>query len=377
MSKNIKSKKTRSKEAGYYPPLFKHYPELEEKFPRLDFGTYPTPVERLSHLGRENIWIKREDYSSCLYGGNKVRKLEFVLADALKKGCSRVITMGGIGTNHGLATSIFCREAGLRCRLLLFRQPLNDYVKQNMLLFQRYGAETKYLKGVLRTAASLLVTQRLFNPRGYILEPGGSSPLGTIGVVNAMFELKEQIDAGLLPEPRYLFCPLGSSGTMAGLSLGGILSGLSTTVIGVRVTMESIGPIPVASSRTVEALMKKTHRLMKKHSPSIPDISIPPQEVINDYVGKGYGCATAECLDALALMKEREGISLEPTYTAKTFAALLDFIKIHKDGNEAILYWHTYNSVDLSGEAATVTYRDLSPDMRRLYESNREEEMME
>lgn len=365
---SIKSEKTRSNGARYYPPLFKHYPELEEQFPRLDFGIYPTPVERLSHLGRENVWIKREDYSSCLYGGNKVRKLEFVLADALKKGRNRVITMGGIGSNHGLATAIFCREAGLQCRLLLFRQPLNDYVKQNMLLFQRYGAETIYLKGVLRTGASLLVTQRLFNPRGYILEAGGSSPLGTIGVVNAMFELKEQIDGGLLPEPRYLFCPLGSNGTMAGLSLGGIMAGLSTTVIGVRVTMKSIGPIPVASSRTVGALMKKTYRLMKKHCPSIPDISIHPQHVINDYVGEGYGCATAECLEALALMKEREGITLEPTYTGKTFAALCDFIRTHEDGNEAILYWHTYNSVDLSGEAATVTCRDLSPDMRCLYE---------
>ncbi len=145
--------------------------------------------------------------------------------------------MGGIGTNHGLATAVFSRKVGIPCRLLLFHQPVNDCVKRNMLLFLKYGTELRYYGGILRTGASLMVSQRLLNPRGYILEAGGSSPVGTVGIVNAMFELREQIDAGLLPEPRYIFCPLGSNGTMAGLSLGALLAGISTTVVGVRVTM--------------------------------------------------------------------------------------------------------------------------------------------
>jgi D-cysteine desulfhydrase len=361
--------------AEYRLPLFKRYPELEGVLPRVQLGNFPTPVHRLSHLGHDNLWIKRDDLSSGIYGGNKVRKLEFVLADAIKKGRDRVITMGGIGTNHGLATAIFCHELGLRCKLLLFHQPVNAYVKKNMLLFLKYGAELMYIKGVFRTAATLLLTQRVLNPRAYILGAGGSSPLGTLGFVNAVFELKEQIDAGILPEPRYIFCPLGSNGTMAGLSLGALLAGLSTTVIGVRITMKAVGPIAIANAKTVENLMRKTYELLKKHVRGMPDITIPPQRVIDDYVGDGYGCATRECRDALALMNDREGIDLDPTYTAKTFAALFDFIKTPGHEKEPILFWHTYSSTDMTKQAQSVDYRGLPPALRRIYETEIKEAM--
>lgn len=357
---------------AYRLPLFTRYPELAEKLPRYPLGSYPTPVQRLSHLGHDNLWIKRDDLTSDVYGGNKVRKLEFTLADALRRGSRRIITMGGIGTNHGLATAIFCREAGIACRLLLFHQPVNDYVKRNMLLFCKYGAELRYHKGALRTGASLLVTQRLLNPGAYILEAGGSSPVGTVGLVNAMFELAEQIRSGLLPEPRYIFCPLGTSGTMAGLSLGALLAGLSSTVMGVRVTMESVGPVAVATPKTVKNLMRKTLKLLKKHSRAVPDITIAPQRVIHDYVGEGYGCPTRECMEALDLVKEREEITLDPTYTAKTFAALLDYIQKPQYRNAPILYWHTYNSMDLTARVLSTDYRELPPELRRIYESEEE-----
>ena len=362
-------------QAEYRLPFFKHYPELEGSIPRVPLGNFPTPVQRLSQLGHDNLWIKRDDLSSGTYGGNKVRKLEFVLADAIKKGRDRVITMGGIGTNHGLATALFCHELGLQCKLLLFHQPVNSYVKRNMLLFLKYGAELVYFKGVFRTAATLLLTQRLLNPRSYIIGAGGSSPLGTFGIVNAMFELKEQIDAGILPEPRYIFCPLGSNGTMAGLSLGTLLAGLSTTVIGVRVTMGSVGPIAIASAKTVENLMRKTYGLLKKHVRVLPEINIPPQRVIGDYVGDGYGCTTRECREALSLMNDREGIALDPTYTAKTFAALCDFIKTKNHKNEPILFWHTYSSVDMTDQAQSVDYRRLPPALRHIYETETEDSL--
>ena len=374
MRGNTADKNSRMRDE-YRLPLFKRYPELEGVIPRVQLGIFPTPVQRLSHLGHDNLWIKRDDLSSGIYGGNKVRKLEFVLADAIKKGRDKVITMGGIGTNHGLASAIFCNELGLRCKLLLFHQPVNDYVKRNLLLFLKYGAELVYFKGVFRTAATLLFTQRLLNPRAYIIGAGGSSPLGTFGIVNAMFELKEQIDAGILPVPRYIFCPLGSNGTMAGLSLGALLAGLSTTVIGVRVTMDAVGPISIATAKTVENLMRKTYALLKKHSLCVPDITIPPQRVIDDYVGEGYGCATIECRDALALMNDREGIALDPTYTAKTFAALYDFIKTPGHDKEPVLFWHTYSSADMTKQAQSVDYRGLPPDLRRIYETEIKETM--
>jgi D-cysteine desulfhydrase len=243
-----------------------------------------------------------------------------------------------------------------------------------MLLFRVFGAELLYLKGVLRTGASLMITQRLLNPRAYILDAGGSSPIGTVGIVNAMFELKEQIDAGLLPEPRYIFCPLGSNGTMAGLSLGALLAGIAATVVGVRVTMESVGPVAVATPKTVASLMRKTYSLLKKYSSRIPDVAIEPQEVLQGYVGDGYGCTTGECLDAMELVREKEGLELDPTYTSKTFAALIDFIKKPEHAKDPILYWHTYNSADLSEKLRSCDCRELPSVLRRIYETETEQE---
>jgi len=234
------------------------------------------------------------------------------------------------------------------------------------MLFQRYGAELLHLRGVIRTGADLVILQRLLHPRAYILEAGGSTPLGTVGVVNAVFELKEQIDAGLMPVPAYIFCPLGSNGTMAGLSLGVLLAGLPTRVMGVRVSMERIGPIGIANRAAVERLMKRTYRLLKTACPALPAISIPPQEVVEGYLGDGYGCATEECIKAMALMKDREGIALDPTYTAKTFAAVCDFIRRGKHDNETVLYWHTYNSADLSARAAEADPRMLPASLANL-----------
>jgi len=137
--------------------------------------------------------------------------------------------------------------------------------------------------------------------------------------------------------------------------------------------MESIGPVPIASAKTVEKLMRNTCGLLKKLSRGVPDITIPPQQVINDYFGEGYGCTTRECRDALALMKEQEDIALDPTYTAKTFAALLDFIRTPGHEKEPILFWHTYSSVDMTKKLQSIDYRGLPRALRRIYETESEE----
>jgi len=353
------------------PPvlLFDKYPALVEKLPHVNLGVYPTPVEQLEHMGHESLWIKREDLSSPLYGGNKVRKLEFTLAQALRDERKKVVTMGGIGTNHGLATAIFCKKLGLATRLLLFPQPVTRHVKRNLLLFHKYGAELVAYKTLLGAGAAFYASQRLKNPRAYFLYAGGSSPMGTVGVVNAMFELKEQVDSGLMPEPDYIFCPLGSNGTAAGLALGGILAGLKSRVIGVRVTLDHAGPIQIANRGTVKALMKQTLALLRKSSSDIPDVKIPDQVVIDSYLGDGYGCPTPACRDAIARVKELEGITLDPTYTAKTFAAMRDFIKEPGHSRETILYWHTYNSVDNSSLATTVDYHALPRELHYAFET--------
>jgi 1-aminocyclopropane-1-carboxylate deaminase/D-cysteine desulfhydrase-like pyridoxal-dependent ACC family enzyme len=337
------------------PVIFETYPELEVKFPWITLGDFPTPVLHAEKTGEGRLWIKRDDKTSTEYGGNKVRKLEFVLADAIKKGCDRIITMGGIGTNHGLATAVFAKRLGLKCTLVLFKQPVNEYVKRNMLLFQKYGAEMVYVENIPRALIELFVIQRFRPGKAYSLFAGGSSPVGTLGFVNAAFELKKQIGKGLLPEPDIIVCPLGSNGTMAGLSLGVQLAGLSSRVIGVRVTASHLGPFKACTKETVTALMKQTLKLAGLNL----SIDQSRYEVICSYFGEGYGYPTPEGMKAIKVMKECEGINLEPTYTGKTFAAILDMLESKEYSGKKILYWHTYNSADLSEKAASVDYHLL------------------
>lgn len=351
------------------PLLFQYYPDLRGKIPWIPLGAFPTRVHRLKNLGHRGLWIKREDESSPIYGGNKIRKLEFALGEALARKKKKVVTMGGIGTNHGLATAVFCRRLGLGCRLILFPQPVTRYVKQNMLLFRRYGAELVGAGSILQAGLMFYTTEHLRNPGAYFLYAGGSSPLACMGVVNAVFELKKQVDEGLLPMPDYILCPLGSNGTMAGLSLGVLLAGMPTRVVGVRVSVKAVGPVPVATPGMVRSLMGQVHGLLRAGSRMVPRIEIPPQRVIDDYVGEGYGYPTSEGRAAIKLLNEREGVRLEPTYTAKTFAFLLDFIKDRAHAGATILYWHTYNSVDLSGEAAEVDHRELPDEFHWVFKA--------
>ena len=332
-------------------PLFEKYGGLEKNLGRLELAELPTPVHRLEHIGIPDLWIKRDDLSSSLYGGDKVRKLEFILAEAKKKGNDHVITMGGIGTNHGLATAIFCHKLGLKCTLVLFKQPVTSFVQKNLRLFQRYGAELIYHESLAGAILSYMVTQRILHPGAYFLCAGGSSPAGTLGFVNAAFELKQQVDENLIPEPKYIFCPLGSNGTMAGLALGAKLAGLKSRVIGVRVTFSHFLFVPTCNEFTVTALMKETCRMIKKHSGDIPDIEFEKPEILCDYLGECYGAPTRECVDACEEMELTEQIKLEPTYTAKTFAAVKDFCRERECDPGPVLYWHTYSSADLSAEA--------------------------
>ncbi|HOD14749.1 MAG TPA: pyridoxal-phosphate dependent enzyme [Spirochaetota bacterium] len=350
------------------PALFERYPGLEGSISRISLGDFPTPVQQLKGLGHCNLWVKRDDLSSPLYGGNKVRKLEYILGDVMRRGKREVVTIGGIGTNHGLATAIYCRRLGLDATLIVFDQPVTSFVRQNLLLFHKHGARLVYAKNITAAGARFYITERLRRPDAYFLYAGGSSPLGALGFVNAAFELKKQIDGGMVPSPRYIICPLGSNGTMAGLSLGMLLAGVPARVIGVGVTQARLGPLHLATAQTVRSLMRDTLRLLRRACPGVPEVKIGEQRVIHDYFGGEYGLPTAAGIDAMRLFREKEGIKLEPTYTAKACACLLDFIKEPACADDAVLYWHTYNSADLSGDAASVDYRELPPVFHRFFE---------
>ena len=339
----------KSRDASIETLLFRQYPGLKKGIAWQPLGNFPTPVRKLEKLGKEighhGIWIKQDDKSSDLYGGNKVRKLEFLLPEALRLKRKTIITFGGVGTNHGLATTIHGKRLGLGTLLVLVDQPVTAHVQENLLLFHHFGAELCRAHNTI--GASLRTIGHFLTRRGLHFVPtGGSSPLGALGFVNAAFELKAQIVTGKLPEPKYIFVALGSKGTLAGLIAGCRLAGLKSTVIGVRVAYHWL-----ANEKTTAKLANDVIRLMRKHDKTIPDISFSENDIhaIHDFFGDGYGFATPEGKEAMKLLSRTEKVELDLTYTGKAFAALMDFVKRHKELSDApVLFWHTYSSVDLT-----------------------------
>ena len=348
------------------PFLFEEYPALHDTLPHISL-IQKTPVQQLQSIAEalnctSELWIKRDDQSTEIYGGNKPRKLEFLLADVLKQQKSHVITMGGLGSNHCLATSIFAKQLGLKSILILFNQPLTPDVQKKLLMFQSLGAD---LFGPYGTISSLF--QYLILKRGkeqtYFLPAGGSSPLGVVGFVNAAFELKAQIENGELPKPDHVFVTCGTLGTMAGLLLGFKLAQLNINVVGVRVVQKivSIYNGTFSFANAIRNLAKKTLNLLRSNDKSIPQLKFKEKPmVLHDYYGGAYGKVTPEGVKAVELMKTYENIPLDTTYTGKTFAGLLDFIKQKELSNKVVLFWNTYNSRDISGFLSPeLTYQDL------------------
>jgi D-cysteine desulfhydrase len=268
------------------------------------------------------------------------------------------------GTNHGLATAIFAEKLGIGCTLLLFKQPLNRDVKEKLLLFTTYNARMMYCRTKLRAALAFYVTMRIKHPGAYFLYAGGSSPTGTVGFVNAAFELKSQIESGVLPEPAVIFCPAGSNGTLAGLTLGVMLAGLKSKTIGVRVSASHLGPFQIRTPDAVLRLMKSTYRYLRKNGKTIPEAELKTPLMLNDYFGEGYGRPTKAGNEASALANKTD-VVLDSTYTAKTFAAVLDYCRVHSSESEPVLYWHTYNSVDMTSKINWSDADKLPPPLQK------------
>ena len=217
-------------------PIFKAYPELETVAAIKEAALLPTPVEKLSFS--DGAWIKRDDVTHAEYGGNKIRKLEFTIADAKRKGAKRIVTFGAIGTNHGVATAMMCQQNGLECVVYLFDQPITATVQQNLKLMQAYGAKLIYKGSLFKTVLAYYLSSYRAVSGSYFLFAGGSNLYGTLSFVNAAFELKEQIEKGECPQPKVIVCPVGSSATLAGLTSGFQLADLAIKVLGIRLAPE-------------------------------------------------------------------------------------------------------------------------------------------
>jgi D-cysteine desulfhydrase len=356
------------------PHLFRAHPALAAGLAHVALVERPTPVERLRRLEREiggsELWIKRDDLSARSYAGNKVRKLEFLLAAARASGATEVLTFGAAGSNHALATAIYARALGLRSISMLIPEVNARAVRRNLLASWHAGAELHHYPDEARLKAALRYQlQRHESTTGRspcVIAGGGSSPLGVIGFVEAALELRAQIDAGLLPPPARIYLALGTTGTAAGLRLGLDVAGVDAQLIAVRVVHPDIG-----NAARLALLYRQTASMLAGLDGSFPRTTLDPASVVirHEYYGGRYAQYTGAGMAAAAKAMETEGLKLDGTYTGKAFAALLhDASRAAETG--PTLFWHSCNTRPLDAEIDDMDYRTLPRAFHRYFEED-------
>ncbi len=304
----------------------------------------PTPVESCDAiapwLGRTGVFMKRDDLVSPLYGGNKVRRFEFVLADAEARDRKRIVTTGGIASTQVMATATFGRACGFAVRAVLFDQPLTHFARRAVLADVSLGAELVWGGGYATTIARTLAAYH--RDRGnYFVMPGASDPMANLGYLDAMLELDAQVRAGELPRPDVIVVPSGSSGTLAALALGAAYLGWDTEIVGVRITAW------IACNRlTVSRVLHATSRFVAQRDPRWTRRALRPRwSIHHSAIGEGYGYPTRESVEAIAQVQTLIGTPGEVTYTGKALVGLRALAHEERFRGKTLLLWNTLSAV--------------------------------
>lgn len=323
-----------------------------EQRPRFSLGVFPTPLDHLENLSSHldiDVWMKRDDLTDFGLGGNKVRKLEFLIGHALEFGFDMVITTGGSQSNHARLTAAACRKAGLDCYLVLDRGRHPD--NGNLLLDRMLGAKIELLDDpdpqlAANRMAELAETQKAEGRKPYVIPRGGSVPTGAVGYLNMVLELDEQLTA-LGVGPQIVYVPTGSCGTHSGMLAGRMAQGDSWTLQGISVSH------PQAKQQAkIAGLAAQTLELI-----DLSDHIVETDVRVDDmYVGEGYGFPTPAMWEGLELLARLEGIIADPVYTGKALAGLIDHARrgIIARG-ETVIFVHT------GGAPALFAYGEESP----------------
>ena len=325
--------------------IHERFPRTAAALPRIPLCTLPTPVRAAPGLG-DDVWVKDDALSAEPWGGNKPRKLEWILADARARRRRTILTFGGVGTNHGLATAVYGRQVGIGCVLALVEQPRTEAVERQLARLRAAAARVYLTRDARRTAlAAPAILARHAQGRPprlpYVLPPGGSSPVGALGFVEAALELAEQVAAGELPEPRSVAVALGSGGSAAGLAAGFAIAGMSTRVDAVLVNDQL-----KLTETSLLRLAGRTLRLLSRRGADVAGVPLGPGSVrvVQGFMGAGYGHATREADEARELAHAAEGLALDPVYTGKTLAAVLaGAARGGGSGGGPVLFWNTNN----------------------------------
>lgn len=307
------------------------------ELPRLTLGVLPTPVQQLSNLskalGGPQILIKRDDLTGLALGGNKTRKLEYILADALQKGCDTVITAGAAQSNHCRQTAAAAAQLGLECHLVLGGEA-PEQSTGNLLLNQLFAA-TIHWAGNNRKGEdipTLAETLRQQGKKVYLVPYGGSNELGACGFVQAMHELEQQMDTSKL---SHIVFASSSGGTHAGMLLGKAMLSARYQVQGINIDKSS-GDVPF--QQQVLKLLNSTADVLDIQA----QFTVSDVVLADDYLASGYGVVGDAEREAINLLARYEGILLDPVYTGRAMAGLIDMIRCgqwHK--GQQVLFWHT------------------------------------
>ena len=318
-----------------------------EKFKRIKLGHFPTPIEHLKNITKyldgPNIFIKRDDCTGLATGGNKTRKLEFLIPDAIKNKAELIVTVGAVQSNHARQTAAACALMGLKCLIILeqrLKNPPESYMKSgNVFLDKLFGAEVKVCpknQGITEYSENLIKDIKSKGTNVYFIPGGGSNPVGALGYVECLNEIIQE-------NKKYNFSQIvhatGSAGTQAGLLAGKKYFNCDIPVTGICVRHKKdiqVDKVYTEAKNTCE----KLHCNILNKSDVI---------VYDDYIGPGYGEPTEEMKEATKLLARKEAILLDPVYSGKAFAGLIGLIKNKKfTRDDNVLFIHTGGAVSLS-----------------------------
>ncbi len=314
---------------------------------KIQLARIPTPLEPLPHLSEEwkaDLRVKRDDLTGTVLSGNKIRKLEYLLCDALNHGCDSVVTCGAVTSNHARATAIAARQLGLDC-LLVLAGDAPSFPHGNLQLDLLAGAEVRYIsKNQYATEIDSIFHQIESELRSagrcpYMIPTGGSNPVGLMGYVEAVQEIQQQCkDQDWFPD--YIVCAVGSGGTYAGLLLGNELYGFQSKILGILVC----GSIKDFSDKVLSDVNQASKRCGFQ-----VEINSTNVLMYDNYIGGGYAITNSEQLKFIRHIVQREAIFLDPVYTAKTlFGVHREITKGRIAEGSRILFIHTGGIYGLS-----------------------------
>ncbi|OGF44671.1 MAG: hypothetical protein A2452_07940 [Candidatus Firestonebacteria bacterium RIFOXYC2_FULL_39_67] len=309
-----------------------------KKIKKISLFNRVTPIEHLESLSKQlegpKIFIKRDDLTDAALGGNKVRKLEYILADALETGCDTIITTGGPQSNHARITAGVCAKLGLRCVLLLSGK--KNVLEGNLLLDKIFGADVRFadswdfdkIQKMMEELAKHLTEK---GHKAYPVPVGGASGLGTMGYAECFSEILAQ-EKELNLEFDRIVVANGSGGTQAGLEIGKMENRSKKEILAMSVLFKKAKALEYVKKEIAEG-----YKVLGKNTPELNGIIID-----DSYLGEGYAIPDERVIETIGLVGRSEGIILDPVYTGKAFGGLIDYIKCGKiSKNENILFIHT------------------------------------